>query len=251
MNVKEFPRRRRQLMSMMGADAIAILPAAPVRLRNRDVEHDYRPDSDFYYLTGFAESDSVAVLMPGHDPQYVLFCRERDPEKEAWDGYRAGPEGAVEQFGADDAYPVSDIDDILLGMLEKCERVFYTMGAHPDFDQRLIGWINQLRASGQRGAHAPDELIALDHFLHELRLYKSRAEVSAMRRAAKIAAGGHRRRADLHAACGGDGEVHAQKRHVEIGNRIHVRAQRQCVAQHGAVSSRCAHHRYVPGCHGR
>ncbi|MBT8136943.1 MAG: Xaa-Pro aminopeptidase [Gammaproteobacteria bacterium] len=193
MNGKEFPRRRKQLMHMMGEGAIAILPAAPVRLRNRDVEHDYRPDSDFYYLSGFAETEAVAVLMPGNDPEYVLFCRERDPEKEAWDGDRAGPEGAVEAYGADDAYPITDIDDILVGMLEKCERVYYTMGAHPDFDQKLIGWINQLRASGQRGGHAPEELIALEHHLHELRLYKSRAEIAAMRKAAKIAAAAHKR----------------------------------------------------------
>ncbi|MDH3589590.1 MAG: aminopeptidase P N-terminal domain-containing protein [Gammaproteobacteria bacterium] len=193
MNSREFPRRRKQLMSMMGTDSIAILPAAPIRMRNRDVEHDYRPDSDFYYLTGFPETDAVAVLMPGHNPKYVLFCRERDPAKEAWDGDIAGPEGAVNGYGADDAYPISDIDDILVGLLEKCERVYYTMGAHRDFDQRLIMWMNQLRASGQRGGHAPEELISLEHHLHELRLFKSRAEVGAMRRAAKIAVAAHRR----------------------------------------------------------
>ncbi len=193
MNAKEFPRRRKHLLGMMGEEAIAILPASPVRVRNRDVEYDYRPDSDFYYLTGFPESDAVAVLMPGQKPAYVLFCRERDAEREAWDGDRAGPEGAVEHYGADDAYPISDIDDILPGLLERCERVYYTMGAHPDFDQRLIGWINRLRAGGQRGAHAPEELISVEHLLHELRLFKSRAEVAAMRRAAKIAVAAHRR----------------------------------------------------------
>lgn len=191
MKATEFPKRRRQLMRMMGADSIAILPAAPLRMRNRDVEYPYRPDSDFYYLTGFAEPDAVALLMPGHDPEYVVFCRERDPARAVWDGDRAGPEGVVDDLGADDAYPISDIDDILPGLLEKCERVYYTMGAHPEFDQQLIGWINRLRGSGQRGAHAPEELIALEHLLHDMRLYKSRAEVAAMRRAAKIGAAAH------------------------------------------------------------
>lgn len=119
MNQKEFPRRRRQLMRMMGSDAIAILPAAPVRTRNRDVEYNYRQDSDFYYLTGFAEPEAVAVLMPGHGAEYILFCRERDAEREAWDGDRAGPEGAVDEFGADDAFPIADIDDILPGLDRK------------------------------------------------------------------------------------------------------------------------------------
>lgn len=193
MNSREFVKRRKQLMSVMGSDSMAILPAAPLRIRNRDVEHVYRQDSDFYYLTGFGEAEAVAVLMPGHRSRYILFCRERDPAKAAWDGDLAGPEGAVEHFGADDAYPISDIDDILPGLLEKCERVYYTMGAHPEFDQNLIGWINGLRTSGQRGAHAPEELIALTHHLHEMRLFKSPAEVSAMRKAAKIAAGAHQR----------------------------------------------------------
>ncbi|MBT8131625.1 MAG: aminopeptidase P N-terminal domain-containing protein, partial [Gammaproteobacteria bacterium] len=182
-----------QLLGMMGAESMAILPAAPVRVRNRDVEHPYRQDSDFYYLTGFAEANSVAVLMPGQPASFVMFCAERDSTKEAWDGDIAGPEGAVEQYGADDAFPIDDIDDILPGLLEKCDRIFYTMGAHPDFDQQLIGWMSRLRSSGQRGAHAPEEMVSLDHLLHDMRLFKSRAEIAAMRKAAKIAAGAHRR----------------------------------------------------------
>ncbi len=197
MNSSEFVRRRKQLMSMMGGESMAILPSSPMRIRNRDVEHPYRQDSDFYYLTGFDEAEAVAVLMPGQKSKYVLFCRERDPHKEAWDGDLAGPEGAVEHFGADDAYPIADIDDILPGLLEKCERVYYTMGAHPDFDQNLIGWINRLRAGGQRGAHAPEELIAIEHLLHDMRLFKSRAEISTMRKAAKIAVAAHKRAMSL------------------------------------------------------
>jgi len=190
----EFAKRRRLLMRHMGKDAIAILPAAPVRIRNNDVEYPYRPDSDFYYLTSFAEPEAVAVLIPGRPQgEYVLFVRDRDPGREAWDGARAGPEGAVRDFGADDAFPIGDIDEILPGLLESRSRVFYTVGAHLEFDTRVIGWVNQLRSQGQHGMSTPHEFVALDHPLHELRLTKSRAELVSMRRSAAIACAAHRR----------------------------------------------------------
>jgi Xaa-Pro aminopeptidase len=192
MSPREFARRRRQLMRMLGKGTVALLPAAPAKVRNRDVEYYYRQDSDFFYLSGFAEPDSVLVLAPGRSAgEFLIFCRDRDPERETWDGARAGPEGAVADHGADDAFPISDMDDILPGIIEQCERVYYNLGMHPDFDQRLIGWVNALRERG--GAHTPDEFIALDHLLHDLRLYKSRAEITAMRRAARIAVSAHRR----------------------------------------------------------
>lgn len=188
----EFTRRRAQLMRLMGADSIAIVPAAPVRQRNSDVEYDYRPDSDFFYLTGFAEPDAVAVLIPGREPaQYVLFTRERNPEREIWDGKRAGPSGATAEYGADDAFPISDIDEILPGLLEGRERVFYTMGLSSEFDQRVIGWVNRLRVQARSGLHAPQEFVALNHLLHDMRLFKSRAELTLMRRSGQIAAGAH------------------------------------------------------------
>ncbi|MFU8820854.1 MAG: Xaa-Pro aminopeptidase [Gammaproteobacteria bacterium] len=192
MNNKEFARRRRQLMRMIGKGGIAILPAAPTRVRNRDVEHAYRQDSDFQYLSGFPEPEAVVVLMPGREHgEYVLFCRDRDPERETWDGRRAGPEGAVRDYGADDAFPISDIDDILPGMLEHSDRVYYTMGLSAEFDQRLLGWVNQLRAAAKTGVTTPTEFVSLDHLLHDMRLFKSRGEVAAMRKAAKIAAAAH------------------------------------------------------------
>lgn len=190
----EFANRRKRLMQMMGAGAIAILPAAPVRLRNRDAEYPYRADSDFYYLTGFPEPEAVAVLIPGRKQgEYILFCRERDLQQETWHGRRAGTEGATAQHGAADAFPISDIAEILPGLLEKCERVYYTMGLYPDFDLRVMEWVNQIRNKSRAGAHAPHKFVALDHVLHEMRLFKSRAEIEAMRRAAQISAAGHRR----------------------------------------------------------
>ena len=194
MDQKEFARRRKQLMRMMGPDAIAILPTNPEQPRNRDVDFPFRPDSDFYYLTGFMEPEAVMVLAPGREHgEYLLFCRDRDPKMETWHGRRAGPEGAVENFAADDAFPIQDINEILPGLLESRERVFYTMGSAPEFDKQLIGWVNRIRRQSRAGKHAPDEFISLEHFVHDMRLYKSRAEIKVMRQAANIAARAHKR----------------------------------------------------------
>ena len=189
---EEFARRRRALMRLVGRDGIAVLPAAPVRHRNSDVEYPYRQDSDFHYLTGFGEPEGVAVLVPGRaQAEYILFVRERDAAREAWDGRRAGPTGAKREHGADDAFPIGDIDEILPGLMENRARVFYTMGVYADFDQRVLGWVNGLRTQAKNGRHPPQELVALDHVLHDLRLYKSGRELELMRTAARIAARAH------------------------------------------------------------
>ena len=194
MNSKEFARRRKNLLNMVGSGGIAILPAAPVRTRSRDVEYRYRQDSDFYYLTGFEEPNAVAVLAPGRDNgEYLIFCRERDKERERWDGPRLGPAGVTKYLDADDAFPIDDIDDILPGIMESCERVYYTMGVYSDFDSRIADWVNSLRSGGNKGLHTPQEFVALDHLLHDMRLYKSRSEIAAMRRSAKIAVKAHKR----------------------------------------------------------
>jgi Xaa-Pro aminopeptidase len=190
----EFSRRRKQLMRMMGKDSIAIVPTTPEMVRNRDVEFPHRADSDFYYLTGFSEPDAVAVLIPGRGHgEFLLFCRERDPAMETWVGPRAGTEGAVADYGADDAFPITDIDDILPGLMEDREQVFYTMGARPEFDKSVMEWVRRIRMGNRRGARTPDKFVALEHLLHDMRLYKNRAEVRAMRKAARVACSGHMR----------------------------------------------------------
>lgn len=192
MNSKEFARRRKQLMGMVGPGGIVILPAAPVRLRSRDVEYRFRQDSDFYYLTGFEEPDAVIALVPERkEGEFVMFCRERNPDKELWDGQRAGPDGAMRDYAADDAFPIDDIDDILPGIMESCSSVYYTMGQYSEFDARVAEWINSLRSRELRGVHTPQEYVALDHLLHDMRLYKSRAEISAMRKSANVAVKAH------------------------------------------------------------
>lgn len=188
----EYVRRRKALMAEMEPNSIAILPAAPMYIRNRDVEHIYRQDSDFQYLSGFPEPEAVIALIPGREHgEYVLFCRERDPARELWDGLRAGQEGAVSEYGADDAFPIGDIDDILPGLIEGRSRVYYAIGSNQEFDHRLMEWINTIRSKARQGAQPPNEFVALDHLLHDLRLYKSTNEVKVMKYAAEISARAH------------------------------------------------------------
>lgn len=192
LDTREFARRRRQLMRMAGRDAIIIVPSAAERVRNNDAHYPFRQDSDFHYLTGFAEPDAVLALVPGRSQgEVILFCRERDRAREQWDGHRAGQEGAVANFGMDDAFPIDDIDDILPGLIEGRSRVYYHFGRETRFDLILMGWVNRVRSNIKQGAKPPHEFVALSHLLHDLRLYKSRSELRLMRKSAQIAAEAH------------------------------------------------------------
>jgi Xaa-Pro aminopeptidase len=221
---KEFVRRRKQLMRIIGDDAICIVPAAPERLRNNDSHYPYRQDSDFHYLSGFPEPEAVLALIPGRaHGEVIMFCRERDPEREAWDGTRAGQEGAVRDYGMDDAFPIGDIDEILPGMIEGRSRVYYHFGRTAEFDVELIGWVNHVRGQVRRGARAPHEFVALGHILHDLRLYKTRNELRVMRRAAKIATEAHVRAMRTVRPGMNEHEVEAELQHT--------------FRRHGAVAS--------------
>ncbi len=187
----EFARRRQQLMRMAGADAVVLVASAPERMRSADAAWPYRQDSDFHYLCGFPESDAVLALLPGRaHGEVVLFCRERDASRERWDGANIGTGQAVDAYGLDDAFPIDDIDDILPGMIEGRARVYCAFGREPDFDARLLGWMRRLRQL-RGGGVVPKEFVALGHLLHDLRLYKSAAELRLMRVAASIAVEAH------------------------------------------------------------
>ena len=191
-NRREFPKRRKELMRMMGEGSIAILPTASEKVRNSDADYTFRADSDFYYLTGFPEPEALMVLVPGRaNGEFVLFCRERDPEKEIWHGRRAGLEGACEKYGADDAFPITDIDDILPGLIEKCDKVFHTFGNDMGYDQLITRMVHKLRNQSRSGAHYPHEFVSLEHLLHDMRLYKSRSELKVMREAAEVSVAAH------------------------------------------------------------
>jgi len=192
MKQSEFKKRRKQLMQRIGKGNIAILGSSSSKIRNRDVHYPYRQDSDFYYLTGFSEPDALAVFIPGREQgEYILFCREFDETKALWEGAHAGLEGATGHYQADDAFPIDDMDEILPGMLENKGKVYYPMGRDPDFDHRLLDWITHIRGQSRSGIMAPGELVALEHILHEMRLFKSPEEIKLMRRAAEISAQGH------------------------------------------------------------
>ncbi|HRZ22892.1 MAG TPA: Xaa-Pro aminopeptidase [Candidatus Contendobacter sp.] len=188
-----FARRRRALLARMGPGSIALLPAASETPRNRDVHHPFRQDSDFYYLTGFPEPEAIAVLAPGGEHEFLLFCRERDPHMEIWHGRRAGPQGAMERYGVDNAHPIAEIDKLLPPLLENRERVFYAIGYNSEFDRRMMGWLNQVRGKTRTGVRAPALFVALEHLLHAMRLRKEPEEIAVMRESARIAAEAHQR----------------------------------------------------------
>jgi len=188
----EFARRRKNLMALMEADSIAIIPSAREQQRSRDTAYPFRQDSDFFYLSGIDEPESVLVLLPGRrHGQFLVFCRERDKKMELWHGGRVGPEGMCEHHGADDAFPIGDIDDILPGLLEGRNRVYYSMGRRAEFDGQIMAWVNRIRGMESTGAIPPGEFTDLDHMLHELRLFKSAAELRLMRKAAEITTRAH------------------------------------------------------------
>ncbi len=207
---KEYAKRRQQLMRMAGEDSVIIVCASPERVRNRDVHYPYRQNSDFLYLTGFREPDALLVMLPDKKSgASILFCRERDLEREMWDGPMVGLEGAVADYGMDEAQPWAQLEKLLPGLLQDRERIYYDLGRDPRFDQRLIGWLNDFRDKPRKNFHAPEEIHALDHMLHDLRLFKSREELAVMRRSAQVAIEAHERamkacrpglnEADIHA----------------------------------------------------
>lgn len=188
-----FQARREKFMQAIGS-AVAIIPAAPVRNRTHDLDFEYRQDSDFFYLTGFKEPESVLLLAPGHpEHQVVLFVRPRDPERETWDGRRAGTEGAVRDFGADAAFPIDQIDLILPHYLENQSTLYYRFGKDAAFDERAMGWLSTVRAKARQGVTAPTTLVDPSDLLHEARLIKDEVEIARMRKSAAIAAEAHTR----------------------------------------------------------
>ncbi len=191
---KEFQQRRQDLINHMEPNSIAILASANGILRNGDSEFRFRQSSDLYYLTGFAEAQSVLVLVPGREKgQCLLFCQEKDSLKELWNGKLLGPEAAIKELGVDDAFPITDIDDILPGLIEGRERVYYAMGKDESFDHKVMEWVKVIRKKVRSGAHSPGEFMVLDHLLHELRLIKSKAEIDLMRESGQIAVRAHKR----------------------------------------------------------
>jgi Xaa-Pro aminopeptidase len=189
-DVTPFRTRRAALLDRMGA-GIAIIPTAPERLRNRDSDYLYRFDSYFYYLAGFPEPEAVLVMVAGPEPRSILFCREKHPERELWEGFRYGPDGARKTFGFDDAQPFAALDEALPKLMANQPALFYAPGLDPAWDVRILRWLNEVRAHARTGVTAPVEIRDLRVALDEMRLVKDAHEVATMRRAASISAGAH------------------------------------------------------------
>jgi Xaa-Pro aminopeptidase len=191
-----FAKRRASFAEAMAkggpGEAVAVLPAAPVFARNSDVEHDFRQDSDLFYMTGFDEPQSALVLNAS-DKKSTLFVRPRDPEREIWDGPRAGVDGAKAKFGADESHVIRDLDEQLPKLLQNKRRLYYRLGRDRAFDDEVLRAIDRTRARARLGFSWPTEIIDPGELLHEMRLFKDQADLSAMKRAADITKEAHLR----------------------------------------------------------
>ncbi len=187
-----YAKRRMRLIKEMGK-GIAVIPNAPERRRNGDADYPYRFDSSFHYLTGFSEPESVLVVVSGDAPRSILFCREKDMEREIWDGFRFGPEAAREHFGFDATHPVSSLEQELALLMENQETVFYPMGADAEWDQRMLKLRETVQRKVRSGIKAPDEMRDVRTLVNEMRLFKDAHEIALMRKAAAISASAHRR----------------------------------------------------------
>ncbi|MDP3004602.1 Xaa-Pro aminopeptidase [Methylotenera sp.] len=191
-DLKEFQQRREQLLASVSV-GIAIIPTALEAIRNRDSHYPYRFDSYFYYLTGFKEPESVLLLVAGDNPKSILFCRDKDIEREIWDGFRFGADAARETFGFDEAYSINELDAIVLKLLANQPKLYCSLGENTSWDARVMGWMNTLRAQARSGVSAPDNISDVRKLMDEMRLFKSPFEIDLMRQSANIAASAHNR----------------------------------------------------------
>ena len=192
----DYAARRARLAAQMQPGSVAVLPTAPELVRNGDSDYPYRHDSHFYYLTGFTEPESVLVLVAatGDKPaRSILFCREKNVEREIWDGYRHGPEAARTAFGVDDAYPIGELDTHMARILANAPALYYAVASNAALDAQVTGWIKAVRAQGRTGTTAPDTFVNLLPLLDEMRLIKDAGEQALMLRAGEISGCAHAR----------------------------------------------------------
>lgn len=192
MNIQTFTNRRARLAEQL-REGVAIVANGPEVTRNRDSHYAYRFDSYFHYLTAFPEPEAVCVVIAGNPPRSILFCRDKDAEREIWDGYRFGAEAAQRAFGFDEAYSITELDKKLPELLANQPRLAYVLGVDNDWDGRVLGWLNAVRAKSRAGVSAPEEIIDVRRWLDEMRVIKDETELDIMRRAAAISSAAHRR----------------------------------------------------------
>lgn len=189
---EEFAQRRDFLLNQIEQDAVVIIQAANLRERNEGVEYPFRQESNFYYLTGFCEPEALLVLLPNRaEGQFVLFNRKRDFALEIWTGLRAGQEGAIKDYGADQAFPITDIDSIMPNLLNGHSTIYSLIATQQDLQQQIAGWLSVIRTKMRRQANPPQVFKALEPIIHEMRLYKSSHELAIMQHAMDISAKAH------------------------------------------------------------
>src|SRR5215467_11286487 len=210
--LSRYAERRDALRLRMGR-GVAVIPTAPPRVRNRDSEYPYRFDSYFYYLSGFQEPEAVLVLVAGEAPKAILFCRQRDPTRELWDGVRLGPDGAKAALGLDEAYPIETLDEHMPRLLANQPTLHYAPGSDPAWDSRVMTWLNEVRAQARSGVTAPAEIRDLRGPLDEMRLFKDDSEIGVMRRAAAISVAAHERAMRATRPGRGEYEIEAELLH--------------------------------------
>jgi Xaa-Pro aminopeptidase len=204
-DISNYRARRASLAKAIGS-GVAVIPTAHEQIRNRDTHYPYRFDSYFYYLTGFVEPEAVLVIVGGAHPRTLLFCREKNQEREIWDGFRYGPEAARERFAFDEAHAIETLDEALPELLEDQPALFYPVGAQAQWDARAMTWLNAVRARVRSGVAAPDRVQDVRTFLDDMRLIKDAHELQLMRRAASISGSAHRRAMQARHAIGEAGK---------------------------------------------
>jgi Xaa-Pro aminopeptidase len=175
----------------MAPNSVAIIPGAHDTRRSNDTHYRFRQDSDFFYLTGFEEPDSIAIIRPKTEPRYTLFVRPRDPEREIWDGRRAGVEGAKSEFGAGEAFPIEEFEGKLVEYLDGADVLYYRLGTDQDLDNTIIKEISRMRSLNRKPIHPPQTIVDPGTIIHELRVVKSADEIEIMQASANIAAEAH------------------------------------------------------------
>ena len=233
--------QRREVLSRRLKGGVAIVPTAPERMRNRDSDYPYRFDSYFYYLTGFGEPESVFVLVGGKNPRAILFCREKNPERELWDGVRCGPRAARKTYGFDETWPIETLDEKLPQLLANKDSVYYPTGMDAAWDTRVIGWVNQVRGQARSGVSAPGDIRDIRVILDEMRLIKDDHEIGVMRRAAAISAAAHCRAMQATRAGRMEFEIEAELLHEFKRNGSQFPAYSSIVA--GGANACILHYR--------
>ena len=238
-NLKEFQARRNQLLANMG-EGIAIIPTAPEVIRNRDSHYPYRFDSYFYYLTGFTEPESVLVLIAGKQNKSILFCRDKDMEREIWDGFRFGPAAAKKQFGFDEAYSISQLDEVMLKLMANKPKLFYSLGIDNSWDTRITRVLNKVKDLARTGVSAPESIVDVRQLVDAQRLVKTPFEIDLMRRSANIAAAAHNRAMAVTKPNKKEHEIEAEFLHEFYRNGAQAPAYTSIVA--GGVNACTLHY---------